>query len=147
MKVILLEDVKGRGKKDDIIEVASGFGMHLIRENKAIEASKGGLKKLDAQKQAKEKEQNRQVEQAKEDKVVLEKKPLEFYLNVGKDGRVFKSVSHKQIIDKVMNDFGIKLDKKKFKNKEHINTLGITNVEIELAKGVVATLKIAIKEQ
>ena len=147
MKVILLEDVRGRGKKDDIIEVASGFGMHLIREKKAIEASKGGLKKLDNQKVAREKEAEELKEQAIKNKDILEKKPLSFQLNVGKDGKVFKSVSHKQIVDRIMKEYNIKIDKKKFKTKDSINTLGVTNVEIELYKGVIATIKVAIKEQ
>ncbi|MDF9866546.1 large subunit ribosomal protein L9 [Bacilli bacterium PM5-3] len=147
MKVILLEDVRGKGKKDDIIEVAGGFATHLIRNKQAIEASKGGVKKLDNQKAAREEENEKLKKEAMKNKEILERKPLEFKLNVGKDGRVFKSVSHKQIVDRVMSDFNIKLDKRKFKSKENINTLGTTNVDIELHKGVIATIKVAIKEQ
>lgn len=147
MKVILLEDIRGRGKKDEIIEVAGGFAMHLIREKKAVEASKGGMKKLDSQKEARALEVENQKEQALKDKVVLEKKPLEFQLKVGEGGRVFKSISHKQIIEKVYKDLNIKIDKKKFKNNDVINSLGTTNVDVELAKGVIATIKVHVKEQ
>ena len=147
MKIILLEDIKGKGKKDEIIEVASGFATHLIRNKQAVEASKGGVKKLDNQKAARIQEDEMLKQTALKNKEILEKKSLEFQLNVGKDGRVFKSVSHKQIIDKVLNEYNIKLDKRKFKHKESINSLGVTNVEIELHKGVIATLKVAIREQ
>lgn len=147
MKVILIEDVKGRGKKDDIIEVADGFGMHLIRNKKAVEASKGGVKKLDRQIADKQKAVEIEKIEAEKTKALLEKKPLNFQLSVGKDGKVFKSISNKQIIERIKNEYGIKIDKKKIKSKDNINTLGITNVDIELFKGVIATIKVAIKEQ
>lgn len=147
MKVILLSDVKGKGKKDEIIEVAAGYGTHLIREKKAVEASKGGVKVLDNQKEKIQKENEELKKQALKDKVILEKKPLNFELKVGNDGRVFKSVSQKQIIDRILSDYNIKVDKKKIKTKDSINTLGVTNVEIELYKGVIAILKVAIKEK
>lgn len=99
MKVILIQDVKGRGKKDDIIEVADGFGMHLIRNRQAVEASKGGVKVLDRQIADKKKAAENEKEQALKTKEILEKKPLNFQLSVGKDGKVFKSISNKQIVD------------------------------------------------
>lgn len=147
MKVILIEDVRGRGKKDDIIQVADGFGMHLIRNKQAVEASKGGVKVLDAQKAAKQKAQENEKEEALKIKNLLEKKPLNFQLSVGKDGKVFKSISNKQIVDRIQSEYDIKIDKKKFKSKDNINTLGVTIVDIELFKGVIASVKIAIKEQ
>ena len=147
MKVILIQDVKGRGKKDDIIEVADGFGMHLIRNRQAVEASKGGVKILDKQLAEKKKAAENDKEEALKVKEILEKKPLNFQLSVGKDGKVFKSISNKQIVDRIQSEYNIKIDKKKFKSKDNINTLGVTNVDIELYKGVIATIKIAIKEQ
>ncbi|MEG0283667.1 MAG: 50S ribosomal protein L9 [Erysipelotrichales bacterium] len=147
MKVILLEDVKGRGKKDEIIEVNGGFGMHLIREKKAIEASKGGVKVLDKQKEAKAKENEIKKEEAIKNKATLERKPLTFTLKVGAGGKVFKSISQKQIIDKILADFDIKIDKKMVKTKESISALGTTNIDIELFKGVIATIKVVVKEQ
>lgn len=147
MKVILIQDVKGRGKKDDIIEVADGFGMHLIRNRQAVEASKGGVKVLDKQLAEKKKAAENEREEALKVKEILEKKPLNFQLSVGKDGKVFKSISNKQIVDRIQSEYDIRIDKKKFKSKDNINTLGVTNIDIELYKGVVATIKVAIKEQ
>lgn len=147
MKIILLEDIRGRGKKDEIIEVAGGFGMHLIREGKAVEASKGGVKKLNTQINTRNKETEKLKEQAIKDKEILEQKPLEFQLKVGEGGKVFKSVSHKQIIDKIVKEYDIRIDKRKFKNKDVINSLGVTNVDVELHKGVIATIKVMVKEQ
>lgn len=147
MKIILLEDIKKQGKKDDIIEVADGYGMHLIRNKQAVEASKGSVKILDKQKEAKKISAAKEEEEAIKIKNILEKKPLNFQLSVGKDGKVFKSISNKQIIDRIQSEYNIKVDKKKFKHKDNINVLGVTNVDVELYKGVIATIKVAIKEQ
>lgn len=147
MKVILLQDVRGKGKKDEIIEVAGGYGMHLIREKKAIEASKGGVKVLDQQAAKKDEEQRQIIEQAKKDKEILEKAKIVFQLKIGKDDKAFNSISHKQIMSKVLEDYNIKLDKRKFKSSETINRIGTFNVDVELAKGVIARMNIIIKEQ
>lgn len=147
MKIILLEDIKKQGKKDDIIEVADGYGMHLIRNKQAVEASKGSVKILDKQKEAKKISAAKEEEEAIKIKNILEKKPLNFQLSVGKDGKVFKSISNKQIIDRIQSEYNIKVDKKKFKHKDNINVLGVTNVDVELYKGVIVTIKVAIKEQ
>ncbi|WP_423363277.1 50S ribosomal protein L9 [Mycoplasma sp. P36-A1] len=146
MKVILLQDINGKGKKDDIIEVAAGFANHLIRENKAVDANKDSVHKLDKQKKEKQKEREALKEQAEKNKKIIEAKPLEFMLKVGEGGRVFKSISHKQIMEKLREQYSIKLDKKKFLNKENINSLGTYNVELELFKGVKATLKVHVSE-
>ncbi|MDR1781718.1 MAG: 50S ribosomal protein L9 [Bacilli bacterium] len=145
MKIILLEDVRGKGKKDDVIEVASGYALHLIRENKAIDANKKSMSNLKQAQQAKIDEDKRKEAQAKKDKVTLEKNKLNFTLNVGKDGKVFKSISHKQIIEKINSEFNIKVDKKMFRSNETINNLGTTKVDIELFKGVIATVDVVIK--
>lgn len=145
MKIILLEDVKGKGKKDDVVEVASGYALHLIRENKAIDANKQSMAQLQSQQKAKDEAAKLQQAQAIKDKDVLEKSTLVFTLNVGQDGKVFKSVSHKQIVDKIKQDFDIKIDKKMFRSNETINNLGTTKVDIELYKGIIATVNVIIK--
>lgn len=147
MKVILLEDVKGKGKKDSIIEVAAGYGAHLIRNKQAIEASKTGLKILNQQHAQREQAQADLKKSAEKYKKVLEAKPLEFALKTGEGGRVFKSISLKHITEKVAQQYQIKLDKRKFIDKNNINSLGTTNVRIELYKGVIATIPVVIKSQ
>jgi large subunit ribosomal protein L9 len=145
MKVILLEDVKGKGYKDSVIEVPGGYGSHLIRNNQAIEASKTGLKILAQQHEKVAQEQARAKKTAEANKKILESRPLEFKLNTGQNGRVFKSVSSKHITEQVYQQFNIKLDKRKFLDKAAINTLGTTKVRVELFKGVIATLNVVIK--
>ncbi|MGL4383001.1 MAG: 50S ribosomal protein L9 [Bacilli bacterium] len=146
MKIILLEDIKGKGKKDQIIDVASGYAMHLIKEKKALEASSGNVKVIAKKQDDALKKLEEDIEAAKANQKLLEAKTIEFKLNVGKDGRVFKSVSSKQIVDHVLNKYQIKLDKRKFLDNVKINNLGVTKVKVELAKGVVATLNIHVKE-
>lgn len=147
MKIILLEDIRGKGKKDEVIEVADGFAMHLINQKKAVNASKGSMKVLAKQHEAKEKTLQELKEEALKNKKILENAKLNFQLNVGKDGKVFKSISHKQIINKVLSDYNIKLDKKKFKDNHVINSLGVHKIKVELAKDVDVVLNIQVKEQ
>lgn len=147
MKVILLEDVKGKGQKDSIIEVSAGYGSHLLRNKQAVEASKTGVKILQQQHARHEQEQADLKSKAEANKKIIEAKPLEFVLNTGAGGRVFKSVSLKHITEEVFKKYQIKLDKRKFIDKEPINSLGTTNVKIELFKGVIATIKVVIKSK
>lgn len=147
MKVILLEDIAKKGKKEDVIEVSAGYGMHLVREKKAVEFSKGSVKVLETKQKAKDDLEKELHDKAIANKKILEKKEIIFQLMVGENDKPFKSISPKQIVEKVMKDYNIKIDKRKFLNHNSINVLGITNVDVELTKNVVATLKIWIKKQ
>lgn len=145
MEVILQKDVKGQGKKDDVIQVANGYGQFLIKSGSAIEATGGNISKVEERKEvekAKDEEQRIQSELIKKE---LEAKPFEFQVQVGKGGNVFGSVSSKQII-KRLSDEGFAIDKKALQLKHPITTLGTTKVELKLHKKVTATLKIVLSE-
>ena len=113
MKVILLQDVKKLGKKNDIVKVADGYGQnYLIKNHLAILATEHG-KEMVAQ--TKEKERLEELEnkkKAEELKEKIESLTLEFKLSSGKDGKTFGSISTKNVVEELMKTHGIKVDKR-----------------------------------
>ena len=145
MRVILLEDVKKQGKKDDIINVKDGYGMYLINNKMAVLETKGSSRVLKKQTdEAKEKE-NLIIEECEKIKDKLSKMTLKFKVKTGKDGKVFGQISTKQISSELFKK-GIDIDKKKIKIDVPINNLGVTNVNIVLHKKVNATLKVELQK-
>ena len=147
MKVILLSDVKKVGKKGEIKEVADGYARNfLIRNRLAVEATKGSMNVLDQQNQAAAQLEAEKVENAKQVKAEIEKLTLVFKVKVGKDGRVFGTVSTKQITEELFKRYQIKVEKRKFVDTDNLATLGYHNVKVELHKGVIATVKVQMSE-
>lgn len=141
MRVILLEDVKKQGKKGQTINVKDGYGNYLITNNLAVLETKGSKAVLDKQnKDAKEAEENL-IKECNTLKDKLAKMTLEFKVKVGKNEQVFGTISTKQIASELKNK-GIDIDKRKIKIDTPINNLGITEVNIELHKEVIAKVKV-----
>ncbi|MBR3229304.1 MAG: 50S ribosomal protein L9 [Bacilli bacterium] len=145
MRVILLEDVKKQGKKDDIINVKDGYGMYLINNKKAVLETKGSSKVLKKQTDAALEKENLIIKECEEIKEKLSKMTLKFKVKTGKDGKVFGQISTKQITSELLKK-GIDIDKKKIKIDVPINNLGVTNVKIMLHKKVEATLKVELQK-
>lgn len=144
MKVILLKDVKGKGKKDAIIEVSDGYANnYLIKNNIAVPYTKKSKEILDLEIDVREKNEQKLIDQYNEIKNKLNDKVIEFKVKTGKDDKVFGTISSKQISDK-LKEMGYKIDKKCIKINGSISTLGITNVEIELHKKVIFNLRISL---
>jgi len=144
MKVILLSDVKNKGKKGQIINVADGFANFLISNNQAISANDGNMKKLDDEKKEKIAAEKQALKEANELKTKVDDKQLIFKVKVGEDGRLFGSVSTKQIVDEFEKQFGIKLDKRKIMVDDNIKTLGYTKINIQLHQEVVACFQVLL---
>lgn len=142
MKVILLKDIKGKGKKDDIIEVSDGYANnYLIKNNLAVAFSKKSKEILDNEINIREKEKQKLINEYNLIKNKLNNKILDFKVKTGKEDKVFGTISSKQISDK-LKDLGYKIDKKCIKVNTPISTLGITNIEVELHKSVKFNVKI-----
>ncbi len=141
MRVILLEDVKKQGKKGQIINVKDGYGNYLITNNLAVLETKGSKAVLDKQNKLAKETEEKLIADCNKIKDKLSKLNLEFKVKTGKNDQVFGSVSTKQIANELKNK-GIDIDKRKIKIDVPINTLGITEVDIELHKEVIAKLKV-----
>lgn len=145
MKIIFTQDVKKQGKKGEIKEVKDGFANYLIQQKVAVVASDinlGRLERANANKKAMD-DMNREL--AQKEKAKIEKITLSFPVKTGEQDRVFGSISVKQIVSELKNK-GFDIDKKSIKITSPINSLGFHNVEIELYKDVVATLKVELQK-
>lgn len=144
MKVIFINDVKGQGRKGEIKEVKDGYGMNfLIKNGYAVSATPTGVKKLANEAKLKEAQEEKLIKNALKEKESLEELTLTFKVKAGVNGRVFGSVSPKQIVmDLKIKEYDV--DKKKIKLQEPLTVLGTHIVEIELHKQVRANLKVEL---
>ncbi len=147
MKIILLDDVKGKGKKDEIKELPNGYANFLISKKLAVLANEENLKKLAEKKALEERHEQELILQAKTNKALLETKPVKITVRIGNNGRMFGTVSSKQIEDAVESQLKVKIDKKKMEFKDNINAVGIYEIPITLHKLVKATIKINVVAQ
>jgi len=145
MKIILLSDVRNVGKKDQMVEVADGFGRnYLIHNGLAVEATKGSIKVLDKERQDEAAHQAELKAQAEQVKKQLEGIRLTYRVKSGVEGKMFGSVSNARICDTLSRQHGITVDKRKFLENTGLTTLGKQEVKIELYKGVIAALKVDV---
>ena len=143
MKIILIEDVKGTGKKDEIKEVKDGFGSFLIKNKKAVMYSNKSNEVLNTQIKTREANEAALILECQKIKEQLEKLNLTFSVSTGANGKVFGKISSKQISEE-LEKHKFNIDKKKIKAEE-LNTLGTHLVKIELHKKVIASLKVTLK--
>ena len=146
MKVILKENIKSIGKKDQVIDVSDGYARNfLFAKDLAVEATPGNLAKLKNKQDAQDYKKSQEKEEARKVADKLSKITLEFKVKAGENGKIFGGVSSKEIAEKLKNDHQIEVDKKKIDLKEPIKILGIKRVDIKLFEGVTGTVKVATK--
>ena len=146
MKVILLDNVKGVGKKDEIINVNDGYARNFLFPKKlAVEANDGNLSKLKSKQDSKAFKKGEDKKQALELKEKLSKITLKIFVKAGENGKIFGGVTSKEIADRLKESYNIEVDKKKIDLKETIKTIGIFNIEIKLFEDVIANLKINVE--
>ena len=146
MKVILKENVKSIGKKDEIKEVSDGYARnYLLAKNLAVEANAENLSKLKSKKDSESYKRSQDKVEAEKIAEKLSKIKIEIKVKAGENGKIFGGISSKEIAEKLEKDYKIKVDKKKIELKETIKTLGITKVQIKLAEGVIGEVKVEAK--
>lgn len=145
MKVILLKDIKKLGKKDDIVNVADGYARNYLIPNKlAVLASEKGREILNTQKEDHDKEIAEEVAKAKTIKKQLEAVKLQFAIKVGADGKVFGSISTKQIEEALKQKYDIIVDKRKFKPSGSISKLGDSRISVGIYGDVVGEFNVEL---
>jgi large subunit ribosomal protein L9 len=148
MKVILLEDVKNIGKKGEIINAKDGYARNYLFPKKlAIEATEANLRSLEAAKSRKEEKENELLQEAKALEEELQKKTIVIKAKTGEQGKLFGSITTKEIADILEKDHKISIDKKKFDLEEPIKTVGEYKVKIKLHPQVSAELKVIVTEK
>lgn len=145
MKVILLENIKGVGKKDEIINASDGYARNFLFPKKlAVEANAENMSKLKSKEQSKEYQREQDKAEALKLADKLSKIQLKIQVKAGENGKIFGGVSAKEIADKLEETHNIKIDKKKIELKETIKNLGLITVNIKLYEGIVGKLKVDV---
>lgn len=145
MKVILKADIKGVGKKDQVINASDGYARNfLFPKNLAVEANNENLSKLKAKQDSNKYKKDQEKEEAERIAEKLSKITLDIKVKAGENGKIFGGVSSKEIAQELEKKYNIVVNKKKIELKETIKTLGVTNIKIKLFEGVIGNVKINI---
>lgn len=145
MKVILKQDIKGVGKKDQIINASDGYARNfLFPKNMAVEANAENMSKLKAKQNSNAFKKSQEKEEAENILKKIAEITLKIPVKSGENGKIFGGVSTKEIAEVLEKQHSIIVDKKKIDLKETIKTLGSKRVDIKLYEGVIANLKIDI---
>lgn len=148
MKVILLQDVKGQGKKGDVVNVSIGYARNfLLKNNLAEEATKGNLQALKAKNRKNEQQEQKVKDEAEQLKTALEKITVEIKAKAGERGRLFGSITNKQIAEVLQKNYGHKIDRRKIELSQPIRALGHMTIPVKLHKDVTGTIKVHVTEK
>lgn len=145
MKVILKQDIKGVGKKDQVINANDGYARnYLFPKNLAVPADKGNMTNLQSKQSSEEHRKSLEKQAAIETAKKIEEITLKVKVKSGENGKVFGSVTAKEIGENLEKQYKIKVDKKKIVLQDPIKVLGMFNIEIKLYDGVIAKLKLSV---
>ncbi|KPC75815.1 50S ribosomal protein L9 [Laceyella sacchari] len=148
MKVILQQDVKGTGKKGEVKEVSEGYARNfLIPRKLAIPATDGNMNTLKEQKRLEEKRKEAELKEAQALGQRIDSLTVKLSTKTGQGGRVFGSITSKQISQALKQQHQLQIDKKKILLDEPIRALGVTKVPVKLHPKVSATLSVQVVEE
>ena len=146
MKVILSQDVKGQGKKGDMIEVSDGYARNfLLPRNLAKEATKENINVMQGQKDSQAYRKQKELEEAEDIKNKIEAVNVKIKAKAGENGKLFGSVTSKDISEELKMQHHIKIDKKKFVLPDGIKALGTVEIDVKVYPGVTAKLKVTVE--
>ena len=145
MKVILLDNIKGVGKKDEVINASDGYARNFLFPKKlAVEANAENMSKLNNKKEANNYRKDVEKQEAQEIAKKLKGILLKMKVKAGENGKIFGGVTAKEISENLKLQYNMEIDKKKVDLKEPIKTLGSFQVNIKLYEGVIGTLKLEV---
>jgi len=146
MKVILLEDVKGKGKKGQMIEVSDGYAKNfLISKGLATQANAANINVMKTQQAAEDARRAKELQQAKDLAEELAKVNLKMKIKAGEQGRLFGAVSNKDIGDELFKQCNIEIDKKKIILRDVIKSIGTFEIQAKLHNEVMAKFNVTIE--
>ena len=146
MKVILNQDVKGQGKKGQLVEVSDGYARNFLLPKKlAKEATKENINVMHGQQESAEYRKKKELEEAQESAGKMKDITVTLKAKAGENGKLFGSVTSKDVAEALTSQHHIKLDKKKFQLPDGIKTLGVTVVDVKIHTGVVGKLKVSVE--
>jgi len=147
VKVILLQDVKGLGKKGDLVNAKDGYARNfLLPKGVATEATEGNVKVLKEQKKSEALKKEAERESALKLKEKIEGLTVKMVGKAGEGGRLFGSITSKDIAEELSKQHKIKIDKKKIVMDDNIKNLGTTIVDVKIYSGITAKLKVKVVE-
>ena len=145
MKVILLQDIKGVGKKDEVIQASDGYARNFLLPRKmAVEANAENMTKLKGKKDSQNHKKELEKEEAQKIQKKLEGILLKIKVKAGENGKVFGGVTAKEISENLKAQYQIEVDKKKIVLKETIKTIGTQKVSIKLFEGIIGELRVDV---
>ena len=148
MKVILLQDIKNVGKKDEIINANDGYARNFLFPKKlALEATKDNLLKLQAKKDSQKHKKNLEIEEFKKQADKIKDIVLKIKVKAGANGKIFGGVTAKEISEELKKQYKMEIDKKKINLEETIKNIGRFSVEIKFGDGVSAKLTLAVEPE
>ena len=145
MKVLLLKDVKNLGKKGTVCNVADGYAQNFLFKNGlAVVASEKSMEIREQELENERIAEQKRIEEATKNKEILEKNIITFKAKAGKDGRMFGTISTKQVAEEIFKVTKINVDKRKITTDVPVSSFGVTNVNVELHKKVIAKIKVQV---
>lgn len=148
MKVVLLADVKGKGKKGELVQVSDGYAKNfLLPRGLAKEANAQAMNELKNAEQAKAFRIKTETEAAQKAAQTIEGKSVHLYATAGQGGRLFGSVTAKEIAEEVKKAFGVDVDKRKISIDGEIKAFGTYECEVKLYTGISAKIKAVVSEK
>lgn len=147
MKVILLSDVKGSGKKGDLVNVSDGYARNCLLPKKlAKEATPGAINELNNAKKAMQYKVSEEIKKAKEEAELINGKSIKIAAKSGNEGRLFGSITPKEIALEIEKVYSVSIDKRKISLKGEIKSLGAYECDIKLYNGVNAKMTVMVVE-
>jgi len=148
MKVILLQELKGRGGEGDVIEVARGFAVNYLLPRKvAIEATSGNLKQLEQRRHNIEKREATRVGDAETMRALLDGKTVTLSAKVGEEGRLFGSITSSMIEEAIREQLGVEVDRRKIETHGHIKEVGPHVVDVSVYRDVKAQVTVQVQAE
>jgi large subunit ribosomal protein L9 len=147
-QAILLQDVENLGERGEAVEVSPGYLRNYLQPRKLAQpATKGALEEAQRRREVAERVERESAERAQETAALLSKTVLTIHHRAGEDGKLFGSVTSKEVADGIRDARDLKIDRRKIKLEEPIHETGTYMVDVELAGGVTASVKTIVAEE